>query len=241
MKVQVLLALVLSLSLAACAGSQGPAGTPGSNGADGTNGTNGATGATGAAFSPADPAVAAVAAEFPTNINPGINCTVQQVTGGTCLSTSASTGCPAGGTALTLTGSSKPYTQTAGFNQPNSSSGPNSAVASEYQYLLTAWVNYKISCSGYLVITEAAAYDFDVNSDDGSILTVSGLGQSFTVGNDGTHAMTDKFTSLGTWLYPGVYNFNLQYAQSGGGNFGLIVSWYQNNVEAVIPAGNFYH
>jgi hypothetical protein len=163
------------------------------------------------------------------------------VTGGTCLSTSAGTGCPAGGTAAVLAGSAKAYTQTAGFNQPNASTGSNSCVAPEYQYLLPEWVDYKISCSGYLVIAQAGTYDFDVNSDDGSILTVSGLGATFTVGNDGTHAMTDKSTSTGTWLYPGVYNFSLQYGQLGGGNWGLVVSWYVNNVESVIPGENFYH
>jgi hypothetical protein len=230
--------LFLALALAGCGCGNNPTGPAGAAGADGTNGAAGAAGP--AATSAVDPTVAAIAAEYPTTLDPGVNCTVQQVTAGQYLS-SSSPGYTLAAGVLTLAGSAKAYTQTAGFDQPNASTGGNSAVASEYQYLLTSWVNYKISCSGFLIVTKAAAYDFDVNSDDGAILTVSGLGQSFTLNNDGTHAMTDKSTALGTWLYPGVYSFNLQYAQSGAGNWGLIVSWYINNVESVIPAGNFYH
>jgi hypothetical protein len=190
-----------------------------------------------------DPTVQAIVNNYPTNLNPGINCTVQQVTGGYWLS-SSSPNYNSGQGVLVLAGSAKPYTQTNGFNQPNSSSGPNNVVAQEYQYLLTSWVNYKVTCSGFLVLTREGAYDFDVNSDDGAILSISGttgLSASYSLNDDGTHAMTDVHTSNGSYLVPGVYNFSLQYAQSGAGAFGLVVSYYLNGAESVIPAANFYH
>jgi hypothetical protein len=231
--IQLFILTILALCVTRC-------GT-GNPGATGPQGPTGQTGAPTPTLTSIDPSVSAIAAEHPTLINPGINCTVQQVTGGNWLS-SSSPGYPGSGL-LTLGGSAEPYTQTIGFNQPSVDTGGNSAVGNGtlYQNDLVAWTNYKISCPGFLIVTQAGTYDFDVNSDDGSILTVSGLGASYNLNNDGNHAMTDKSTSNGSWLYPGVYNFNLQYAQSGAGYWGLIVSWYINGVESVIPAENFYH
>lgn len=228
-------------------GAQGPQGVAGNDGAQGPTGATGAVGpqgiqgATGDSYAGSIPeAVSSVAAEFPTNINPGINCTLQQVTSGQYLS-SSSPGYTAAAGVLALTGSAKAYTNMNGFDQPSVSSGTNSIVSSNYQYLLPLWNNYKVVCTGFLIVTTAATYDFTVSSDDGSIVSVSGLGSSYTLNNDGTHGMQTASTSTGTWLYPGVYNITVQYAQSGGGSWGLILSWVVNNVPSVIPAANFYH
>ena len=140
-----------------------------------------------------------------------------------------------------LAGSARPYTLTAGFNQANASSGNNSVVGADYQYLLPTWVNYKVSCTGYLVLTQAGIYDFDLNSDDGSIFTLSGLGSSYALNDDGNHSLTEKLTTTGSYLYPGVYSVSIQYAQSGGGNFGMILSYFIDDTESVIPGANFYH
>ncbi len=247
-----LAAVFVALSMQGCGsngvtGPEGPQGGAGQQGAAGAAGSTGAQGATGAPATTVDPAIQDIVSEYATQINPGINCTVQQVTTGQWLSASSPgypSPAPAAGSAsgtLVLAGSARPYTLTGGFNQPSSASGPNSVVGSEYQYLLTAWVNYKVTCSGFLILTQAGIYDFDVNSDDGAILSLSGLGSSYSLNDDGTHAMTDKATTTGSYLYPGVYSFSLQYAQSGGGNFGLIVSYILDSNESVIPGANFYH
>jgi len=225
------IACIVASTMSGC--GQGPQGVQGPQGPAGNN----------APTSSVDPDIQAIIDEYPTALDQGINCTVQQVTGGQWLSAS-SPGYNAGQGVLTLAGTARPYTLKTGFNQASTTSGNNSIVSSNYQYLLTQWVNYKVVCTGFLILTQAGIYDFDVNSDDGAILTVSGtsgLSASYTLNNDGNHAMTDKATNTGTYLYPGVYNFSIQYAQSGGGAFGLIVSYILNGSKSVIPGANFYH
>jgi hypothetical protein len=222
----------VSIFLMAC---KGPTGSSGSAGAAGPQGPA-------APASVVDPAISAVVDSFYENINPGIDCNLQQVTGGQWIS-SSSPGYNSSQGVLVL-GSSHSYTNFAGFNQSSVSSGPASEVSSDLQYLLVDWINYKLSCTGFVVLTEAGYYDFTLASDDGAILSISattGLSGSFSINNDGEHGITTKSTTQGTYLYPGVYNFSLQYAQSGGGAFALIVSQTVNGVTSVVPAANLYH
>jgi hexosaminidase len=79
--------------------------------------------------------------------------------------------------------------------------------------------NYRISCSGQIVITQSGHYPFELSSDDGSVLRIGG---SVVISNDGNHAMTLRSGSR--YLREGVHPFNLDYAQTGGGNFGLTLT-----------------
>lgn len=118
------------------------------------------------------------------------------------------------------------------FNQVDSAGNVANALIPKAIQTLFINQNYKINCAGQIVVIDSDYYGFDLNSDDGSILTIDG---AVVIYNDGNHSMTDK---AGTkFLRAGVHTFNLAYAQSGGGNFGLIL---QAN-GSVVPSTAFYH
>jgi len=162
-------------------------------------------------------------------LSPGLSCSVQAISAGQYLS-SSSPGYTAA-QAITLTGPSYPYLLTKGFDQPNSGPGPNSVIDPEIQPLFET-NNYRISCSGQLVVLEDGYHGFAMSSDDGSILTIDG---TQVINNDGNHGVS---TVSGTKnLRMGVHTFSLLYAQSGGGQFALILSLDGS----VLPAANLYH
>lgn len=153
-----------------------------------------------------------------TELSSGLSCSVQLLGSGQWLSSSSPGYQAAQGVVTALPGStSYSYLLQAPINQPNSSSGTNSLIPTAIQSLFVNQ-NYKISCSGQIVVTNTGYYSFDLNSDDGSILTVDG---SQVINNDGNHGMTEK---VGTkYLRRGVHTFSLLYAQSGSGAFGLVL------------------
>lgn len=171
----------------------------------------------------------------------GLSCTVQ-LSGnapapvnapGQWLSSSSPGYNAAQGLVTALAGSaSYAYLLQTSFNQPDSPGNVTNGLIPTAIQPLFIGQNYKINCAGQIVVTDSGYYGFDVNSDDGSILTIDG---SVVIYNDGNHAMTDK--SGTKFLRSGVHTFNMAYAQSGGGNFGLIL---QAN-GAVVPATAFYH
>jgi len=150
-------------------------------------------------------------------LSKGLSCTVQKVSSGQWLS-SSSLGYNAGQGVLVMTGSSYSYTNYSGFNQPDTvSSSVHSVIPTAIQPLFVN-SNFKVSCSGVIVITQNGYYNFEVSSDDGSILTVGG---TKVVDNDGNHGVVTK-TGVKN-LKVGVHSFSLQYAQSGLGRMALIV------------------
>lgn len=153
-----------------------------------------------------------------TELSQGLSCSIQLVGTGQWLSSSSPGYVAAQGVVTALAGSaSYAFLKTDSFNQVNATSGPNSLIPVALQPLYVGQ-NYKLSCSGQLVITDTEYYGFDLNSDDGSILTIDG---TQVVNDDGNHGMTLKSgTKL---LRRGVHTFSLLYAQSGGGAFGLIL------------------
>lgn len=153
----------------------------------------------------------AVTAQAP--LTNGLSCVVQQVSSGQCLNTS-SIGCS--GLGLVMTGTSYTYLYQGLFNQPDSAgSDTDNLLPVSLQPLFTS-KNFRIVCSGQLVITTSDYYEVDLSSDDGSILTVDG---SQVVNNDNNHGMTTRSgTAL---LYRGIHSLSLQYAQTGSGNYGL--------------------
>lgn len=166
-----------------------------------------------------------------TTLTSGLSCSVQAIASGQWLS-SSSPGYQIGQGVLALTGTNYTYLYQGNFNQPNTSQPAVNTLLPIAIQPLFANNNYKISCSGQLVVTQDGYYNFDVNSDDGSILTVNG---TQVVNNDGNHGMSAK--SGTTFLRAGVRTFSLLYAQSGNGNFGLIV---QAN-GSLIDSMYYYH
>lgn len=165
-----------------------------------------------------------------TELSLGLSCTVQAISAGQFLS-SSSPGYTAA-QAIVLTGPAYPYLLTIGINQPNSNSGPNNVIDPSIQPLFLT-NNYRIVCTGQLVVTEDGYHSFVMSSDDGSILTIDG---TQVINNDGNHGIT---TLSGTKNLRSdvVHTFNLQYAQSGAGQFALVL----NMDGALLPAANLYH
>jgi hypothetical protein len=234
-KVYSVLFLVIALSLSAC--GKGDPGDPGAQGPAGPAGEVGPQGPEGPAYvpptpSPSDPVQdeidamisdkndeRAVTALAP--LTKGLACTVQAVQSGQCLSSSGLSATQAGCTApnvVVMTGTSYTYLYKGSFNQPETSGGDPSVLLPPALRPLFVGKNFRISCSGFIVVTESNYYDFSLNSDDGSILTVN---NSQVVNNDNNHGMTIRYGSA--LLYRGILQFSLQYAQTGGGNYGLVL------------------
>lgn len=166
-----------------------------------------------------------------TMLSSGLSCTVQQVASGQWLS-SASPGYNAGQGVLVLSGTNYAFLNTTGFNQPSSSGSlPNNILPKAIQSVFLN-LNYKINCTGFVVIKDDGYQQFDLSSDDGSILTVDG---TQVVNNDGSHGVTTK---TGTKLIRrGVKSFTLSYAQSASGNMALQLSLNGS----IAPGSLFYH
>lgn len=223
MKMNLVLLALFALTLSAC--GEGPRGLKGDTGEPGIPGAPAPT--------PVPPVVDEVQEEIDEMIafkneerevtaqaplTNGLSCVVQQIASGQCLSSgSTAAGCNSGNV-IAMTGPAYTYLYKGAFNQPD-------ATGSEGDNLLPAAIrplfigkNYRISCTGFIVVLESNYYDFSLNSDDGSILTING---SQVVNNDNNHGMTLKVgTAL---LYRNVQSFSLQYAQTGGGNHGMIL------------------
>jgi alpha-L-fucosidase len=93
--------------------------------------------------------------------------------------------------------------------------------------------NYGLIFTGYLLVPETNVYQFQLTSDDGSLLRIGGK----TLLNDGLHAMETK--KLDVALEQGMHPVEIQFFQAGGGD-GLIVSWKIGEMPATkIPAENW--
>lgn len=208
------------------------------NGKDGLNavGIPGPSGPTGpAAPTPTPPAVdteqedidemiaqknadRAVLAQAP--LTSGLSCTVVKVASGQCLTYHASytNGCINNTNAIVATGTTYTYLYKGSFNQPNSGGADPILLLPTALRPMFQGSNFKIVCTGQIVVRESNYYDFSTNSDDGSLLYVN---SALVINNDNNHGMTLRTGSA--LLYRGVQPFQVQYAQTGGGNYGLIV------------------
>lgn len=171
------------------------------------------------------------ASQGQTMLTQGLSCTVQAVSSGVWLS-SSSPGYLAGQGVLVVTGTAYAYLMTGAFNQPEVPNGSLSSVLPASLQAMFSSINYKLSCSGQVVVIQDGYYTFDLASDDGSILTLDG---AQVANNDGGHTMFDKQGVK--LLRAGVHTFSLLYAQSAPSNFGLTLS--ANG--AVLPGSAFYH
>jgi hypothetical protein len=225
----VTLAITLAIALSACA-----------RGDKGDTGDNGAPGATGpAAPAPTPTAIQTIVnsenayrqAQGEAPLTPGLSCTVQAISAGTYLS-SSSPGYTAA-QAITLTGSSYSYLLSTSIDQANvAGTAGNSLIDPAIQPLFLS-NNYRIVCTGALVVTEDNYYSFSTSSDDGSLLYIDG---TLVVDNDGAHGIQ---TASGTKLLESAvtHTFQMYYAQSAGGNIAMVL----NMNGSVLPAANLYH
>lgn len=77
---------------------------------------------------------------------------------------------------------------------------------------------YLLRCSGQLVVTETGYVQFDLRSDDGSVLYVDG---AKLIDSDNAHGPVD---ASGTkYMRRGVHAFRLDYSQSGAGSEALVL------------------
>lgn len=217
--------IVIALALTAC--GQGPRGNDGRDGAPGPTGP--------AAPVPTPPAVdieqedidemiaqknadRAILAQAP--LTAGLSCTVVKVASGQCLTYHASytNGCVNNTNAIVTTGTTYTYLYKGSFNQPSSGGSDPILLLPPALRSTFAGSNFKIVCTGQIVVRESNYYNFSTNSDDGSLLYVN---NALVVNNDNNHGMTLKSGSA--LLYRGVQPFQIQYAQTGGGSYGLVL------------------
>lgn len=148
-----------------------------------------------------------------TALSKGLSCTLYTVTGGDRIQASVS-----GHNTLTGITQVATFLYSDVFNQPDASinDGMNVlpvALRSVYKNM------YLLRCQGQIVVTKTDYYNFDITSDDGSLLYVDG---AKIIDNDNNHGST---TVAGTkYLRRGVHTFRLDYAQTGGGSESLILN-----------------
>jgi hypothetical protein len=156
----------------------------------------------------------------------GLACSVQRVSGGSCISTS---GCTGGG--ITLTGPAYSYLHTENFNQDSLGHSVQSQLIPTALRNIFVNTDFRIVCSGQIVVRTTAYYEFSVSSDDAAILTVNGQ----QVNNDGSHGMQTKSNVIA--LFRGVHPISVTYAKTSGRNHGLII----RSSGSLIPTRNLFH
>lgn len=162
-----------------------------------------------------------------TMLSSGLSCTVRQVTGGQNITGSV--------TPITFTGATLPtlsFLSPGVFDQPSSNSPAGNNVLPPAIRAMYGNTNLYLSCTGQIVVTDTDFYQFTLSSDDGALLYLDG---SVLINNDGNHAVTTK--SGTKYLRRGIHTFRLDYAQTGSGNYALILT--ANG--AAIDTSRFYH
>src|SRR5581483_1306964 len=175
-----LIVMVFALLASGC--GKGPQGDPGSPGAPGASYSAPA----------ADPVSAEIQSVVDdenayrlglgqTMLSQGLSCTLYTFTSGSTILT----GDPLVG-----------LTQVATFLLQNSFNQQNSNVSDGLNVLPPALManplyqnHIKLRCTGYLVVTDTDYYEFDLYSDDGSLLYLDG---ALLINNDGNHGITLK-------------------------------------------------
>lgn len=162
----------------------------------------------------------------------GLRCTlytVPNLPATPCLSASSIAGC-------SVISSSTGYAQVATFTYNGTIDQQNQPGTTGFNILPTALQglysqNFAVTCTGYFVNPDYNYHEFDTDSDDGSLLYISG---SLVVQNDGLHGIADAKGEK--YLQAQVYSFQLNYFQ-GPGNVALILNMDGN----VLPAENLWH
>lgn len=151
-----------------------------------------------------------------TVLTSGLSCSVQQVSSGQRISSSSPSGL---GAVIVITGTRYTFLLKDEINFTGGNMGVQNDLLPSALRPVFQSLNYLLRCEGQLVVTETDYYNFELNSDDGSILTIDG---SVVINNDGNHGMTVK-TGF-KHLRRGVSQFKLEYAQTGSGASGLVLT-----------------
>ncbi len=223
--------ILLFAALTACQGYKGDVGATGATGPQGPQGPAAPVTPPSAIQTIVDSENAYRETLGQAPLTPGLACSVQAIASGTYLS-STSPGYTAA-QALVMTGSSYSYLLSSSINQANVAGTAGNSLIDPGIRPLFLNNNYRIVCTGALVVTEDGYYSFSTSSDDGSLLYIDG---SLVVDNDGAHGLQ---TISGTKLLQAAitHTFQFYYAESAGGNIAMVV----NMNGAVLPAANLYH
>jgi len=165
-------------------------------------------------------------------IQPGLRCTLYNVPNmpsTPCLNSSSISGC-------NQLSSSSGYVSVATWTYNGTIDQADQVGTSGSNLLPTALQglysqNFAVICTGYFVNTDYNYHEFDLDSDDGSLLYLNG---SLVLNNDGEHSSADVKGEK--YLEAQVYSFQLNYFQ-GPGYTQLIL----NEDGSVANAASFYH
>lgn len=148
-----------------------------------------------------------------TLLSNGLSCTLYTITGGDRIQASI----PGHNTLTGITQVASFTYKGIAFNQANSNVNTYLNVLPES--IRSLYTNmYLLRCQGYLVVTQTGYYNFQLTSDDGSLLYIGG---SKLIDNDNGHGAVT--VSGQKHLRRGVHAFRLDFAQSGGGQQALIL------------------
>ncbi len=97
--------------------------------------------------------------------------------------------------------------------------------------------NFGVVYNGYIKIEKTGMYNFGLNSDDGSRLSISG---KTIITNDGLHGMIEREGII--YLHEGYHPIEIEFFQGGGGSgLELYIQAPQENKKQLIPDNIFYH
>ena len=153
------------------------------------------------------------------------------IASGTYLS-SASPGYTAA-EAIVTTGTTYSYLLSTSIDQANVAGTAGNSLIDPGIASMFLTNNYRIICTGVLVVTEDGWHSFSTSSDDGSLLYIDG---ALVVDNDGAHGV-QTVTGTKSLQSSLTHTFQLDYAQSAGGNIAMILEMDGS----VLPAANLYH
>lgn len=162
----------------------------------------------------------------------GLKCTlytVPNMPATPCLLASSVPGCTVLSTTVEYAAVGS-FTYNGAVDQPNENSTGNlNVLPTQLQPLYQN--NIALTCTGYIVNTDYNYHEFDLASDDGSLLYIN---DSLLVNNDGAHAVSD--VKAEKYLQAQVYSFQLNYFQVNS-NTALVV----NMDNSPIPAEALWH
>lgn len=158
-------------------------------------------------------------------LSPGLSCALYTIVSGDRIQSSIP-----GHNTLSGISHVASFTHDGSFNQISSSVNDGMNVL-PLPLRVTYKNMYLLRCQGQIVITETGYYNFELTSDDASILYVGG---AKVIDNDNNHSPTLVVGQK--YLRRGVHTFRIDYAQAGGGSQALILK----SSGVAIPTDRFY-
>lgn len=147
-----------------------------------------------------------------TALTQGLSCSLKTFTGGDRIQSSI-----AGHNTFQNLVQKATFTLNVPFNQPQSSINDGMNVLPEP--LRSLYKNmYMLTCSGQLVVTETGYVNFQLTSDDASLLYIDG---GLLVDLDNNHGTTTGASQK--YLRKGVHTIKVVYAQAGAGEQSLVL------------------